>query len=546
MLVDRLWSWLFAAGLLLFTALCNAQAQPSVAALADAEARCQALARTDFTTVMDAPTRVSEARLVKSAAEVVSGMDGNPPEVIAAFAKALTNMQPFCRVRGYVAPQVGFELALPISNWNGKFLHLGCGGWCGVDTYYLPYCALSTNYACIGTDMGHRGEDGLWVRNNLQGQIDFSYRATHVVTLAGKAIVERYYATSPRRSYFSGCSTGGYQAMVEAQVFPWDFDGIIAGAPDMDESDLSIRGVWLKRNFIGSDGQPVLSDGDLRLLHEAALARCDMDDGVKDGIISDPVHCKFDPVALQCRSGQQTGCLTSAQVQAVRNIYGAPVNSKGQPISTRGVFPGSELIWAREFGYPWGEEFFNDTALLSPQRMERWKVSDFDFDRDYKRSGVGVLFADTNPDLRKFKAAGGKLISYQGGNDATEIPGAIVDYYETVERTMGGRAATQDFFRLFIIPGMDHCWGGDGAFAVDYLAYLDAWVEQGKPPDVMVGAHLERGFGSAGEWGGILTFPLDRSAPVAFARPIYPWPLYAKYKGKGDPTDPSSFESAKP
>ena len=155
-----------------------------------------------------------------------------------------------------------------------------------------------------------------------------------------------------------------------------------------------------------------------------------------------------------------------------------------------------------------------------------WKYTDFDFDRDYARSGVGVIFADTNPDLRKFKAAGGKLISYQGGNDALQIPGAIFDYYETVERTMGGRARTQDFFRLFAIPGMNHCTGGDGVFAFDYLGYLEAWVERGQAPDVMIGTHLPGP---------------SQAPPKTFTRPVYPCPLHARYKGTGDPNDAANF-----
>ena len=175
----------------------------------------------------------------------------------------------------------GFILLLPVSQWNGKLLHVGCGGWCGSTEYVPRSCAAHPAYACVGTDMGHTGAGGLWSVNNLQGQTDFEYRATHVVTLAAKAILKSFYATAPKQSYFMGCSTGGYQAMIEAQRFPWDFSGIIAGAPDEDESDLAVRGIWAKRKFLGDDGKPILSDADIQLLHHAVLAACDMDDGVK-------------------------------------------------------------------------------------------------------------------------------------------------------------------------------------------------------------------------------------------------------------------------
>jgi hypothetical protein len=222
----------------------------------------------------------------------------------------------------------------------------------------------------------------------------------------------------------------------------------------------------------------------------------------------------------------------------VRNIYSRPVNSKGQPITAPGtVFPGSELDWTEAFSETWGDEFFKDTAILSAPGKE-WKYTDFDFDHDYQRSGMSLLYADTNPDLRKFKDAGGKLLSYQGGTDTVEIPGAVFAYYETVEKVMGGRQATQDFYRLFTIPGMNHCTGGEGPFAIDYLSYLEAWVEHGKAPDMMIGAHVS---GLKGYEGASLKMPLDPSTPVTFRRPVYPYPLHAKYKGTGDPNDAANY-----
>ena len=498
---------------------------------------CESLQRVDFSAIPDAPTRISSSKVVDNLRELLGDL-GMPsqPQLVDLAIKHIGSVRPYCRIMGSVSRTVGFQLLLPAIDWNGKFLHVGCGGWCGTTGYVGIACAKYPGYACVGTDMGHTGEGGTWFRNNLQAQIDFSYRATHVTTLAGKAIAERFYATRPKRSYFMGCSTGGYQGMVEAQRFPWDFDGIVAGAPDMDESDLAVRSLWIKKSFFGGDGKPVLSPRKIQLLHAAALARCDTDDGVKDGIISDPMHCKFDPGELLCR-GEASGdqCLSPSQVQAVRNIYGAPVNSKGVVLSTRGVFPGSENYWFLSFRQIWGDEYFGDTALLSS--------SDFDFDRDYARSGVGVLFDDTNPDLRRFKATGGKLIVYQGGNDTEETPPSVFDYYETVEKTMGGRAATQDFFRLFTIPGMAHCVGGDGAFSVDYLRYLEAWVEQGQAPEVMIGYHVD---GLQRYEDNVLKPPPDPRVHVTFTRPHYPYPQHAKYNGKGDPTRAESFGPAQP
>jgi feruloyl esterase len=218
------------------------------------------------------------------------------------------------------------------------------------------------------------------------------------------------------------------------------------------------------------------------------------------------------------------------------------VNAKGVVLSTRGVFPGSEESWMLNFLDTWGDDYFTDTGLLSsPGRV--WRSTDFDLDRDYARTGVGVLFDDTNPDLRKLKAAGGKLIVYQGGNDTSETPPSVFDYYETVEKTLGGRAATQQFFRLFTIPGMEHCIGGDGAFSVDYLGYLEAWVEQGRAPDAMIGYHVD---GLRRFENNVLKPPPDPKTHVTFTRPHYPYPQHAKYKGTGNPTQAQSFEPAEP
>jgi len=505
------------------------------------DTQCSTLASHDFSGIVDASAQINESRLVRNVDDLLAGLGRNvPAEFMEQAERSVGSIQPYCRVSGYVTPNVGFELLLPVNHWNGKFLHVGCLGWCGTTGWVGYFCAMHPDYACMGTDMGHNGAGGLWFRNNPQAQIDFSYRATHVTTLAGKAITEYYYGSGPRRSYFMGCSTGGYQGMVEAQRFPWDFDGIVAGAPDMDESDLAVRGVWIKQNFMGRDGEPVLGPEDIQLVHQAALGSCDLDDGVKDGIISDPVHCKFDPRRLICKAGESTHCLSAAQAQAVVNIYGSPVTSKDERLSSRGVWPGSEGNWSDTFTDTWGDEYFEATALLtSPGK--KWGYADFDFDHDYARSGAGVLFVDTNPDLRKFKAAGGKLISYQGGNDTLEIPGAVVDYYATAEKTMGGRVATQDFFRLFIIPGMNHCTDGDGVFVFDYLSYLEAWVERGRPPDTMIGMHV-KDLSKYGGWG--LKVPLDPDIPVAFSRPVYPYPLYPKYRGRGNPARAENFGPA--
>jgi Tannase and feruloyl esterase len=532
--------WLMIMGILVTARA--AHAEPRGAPIQSTDtlvARCEALSSVDFTAVQDAPTQIMETKAV-----LASGKD-----------------PAYCRVQGYVAPQVGFELRLPLSGWNGMFLEVGDGGWGGAMFLFLCDGPLRKGYACIASDMGHKAtpSQAMWALNNLQAQIDFGYRAAHVTALIGKAIVAAFYSKAAAKSMMLGCSTGGYQSMVEAQRFPWDFDGIVAVAPDIeDEADLAMRKLWQLRNFADEEGHPFLDRQALELLHTAALAKCDITDGVKDGIVGDPVGCRFDPWDLVCKRTQTTGCLTPRQAQAAKNIYEGATTSTGVRISTRGVFPGSELEWSTA-GNAFVTELFK-YAMFPPTTKTDWKLTDFDFDQDYKRLGLGVAYTDSNPDLRKFKAAGGKLIVAQGGNDTREIPGAIFDYYETVERTMGGRGPTQEFFRLFLVPAMNHCTAGDGPFAIDYLSYLESWVEQGRAPDKIIGAHVDSAYLLAQSesndrasdpdriWGAAfkLVFPLDPSVPVTFTRPVYPYPLISKYKGAGNPNDAANFRPANP
>jgi feruloyl esterase len=419
----------------------------------------------------------------------------------------------------------------------------GNGGWAGVLSGGACDGNLKRGYACVTTDTGHRGrgDDGLWAQDNLAAQVDFGYRAIHVATLAAKSIVNRYYSKDAQRAYFMSCSTGGYQGMVEAQRFPWDFDGIIAGAPDMDEADLTMREVWAQRSQLDANGKAILDAGALAILHQAALDECDMDDGVKDGLIGNPVGCSFDPSKILCKAGETQRCLTAAQVEAAKRIYAGPPHTQERAV--RGALPGSEKTWDFGTGTKYADSLFQYMIYgVSPG----WTSATYDFERDYKRLGIAAIYTDTNPDLRRFKAAGGKLLVFQGGTDTVEMPTAIVDYYQTVEKVMGGLKPTQDFFRLFIIPGMNHCGGGDGATSIDYLTYLESWVEQNHAPDKMIGAHVSDSYlNSLPEASRYVSLPLDPKIPVSFTRPMYPFPQFARYVS-GDPKDAASFRPAQP
>jgi feruloyl esterase len=482
--------------------------------------RCRTLADADFSRTRDAPFTVLTA-------EVVS--DDGP--------------RPYCKVLGYAIPEISFEMRLPLDGWNQGFVLLGSGGWASHKFTFLCKQPLASGYACIAGDAGHQLNGGLWMQSDARTKIDWGYRATHAVTLAGKALAQAFYGTAPKTSLMMGCSTGGYQALVEAQRFPWDFNGIVAIAPDIDEGDLSMRTAWAAHHLVSADGKPIFTTADLAILHAAALTACDRSDGLRDGIIGDPIACRFDPAVTLCKPGRTTGCLSSAQVAAAAAIYGGPKTSKGGPISTAGPFPGSEMGWPDILeDVKFADNYFRFALTDSP--LDGFPAAKFDYDADYKRLGLGGTFVDSNPDLRKFAQAGGKLIIVQGGNDVTEQAHASIDYYQMVERVMGGTEATQTFARLFVVPGMTHCSGGDGAFAIDYLAAIGSWID-GKPTVALIGAHVPAWQDKNVAIREGLTAP-PPGVTATFTRPVFAYPLHARYSGQGDVSNAANFVAKGP
>ena len=449
----------------------NAQAQ-------DAASRCKQLAPGGDRLIASRLTGIPDAPTVIESAVVEPAADGLP-EV--------------CHVLGYVAPNVGFELRMPTSEWNGKFMMQGCGGYCGSLHTDRADVALARRYAVATTDMGHRIKSWLFAYNNLQGEIDFAFRSTHVVAMVSKVLIDTYYAKAPAHNYFMGCSTGGRQGMIEAQRFPKDFEGIIAGAPPLNETgDGTLSLLWSARANIGADGRPILDASRLPAIHDAVLAACH----AKDGVLSDPMSCKWDPSSMVCgktKSGQ--ACLSETEAGVVKKIYEGAVNSSGEHLFY-GMPRGSEYNWTPDFIAAKGEvawdlspnggpisSFINNMAFFYDEKPG-YDVMKFDYDRDPERMALTeAIYNAENPDLRKFKAAGGKLILYHGWDD-NEVPAlGSVDYYETATRTMGGAKPTADFFRLFMLPGSGHCFGGPGGGEADWITSLEDWVEKGRAPD---------------------------------------------------------------
>jgi pimeloyl-ACP methyl ester carboxylesterase len=447
-------------------------------------------------------------------------LEGAPTHIVSAsYTPAQGDVGAYCDVQGYVNPTVNFGLYLPMSNWNGRYLVRGCGGSCGTVAVALACTRhVRDGYACLHTDMGHRStlSDNNWVDNNLQGLIDFGYRSTHVTTVAGRAILRAFYSGEEKYSYFFACSTGGRQGMVEAQRFPQDFDGIVAIAPasmgpfgPRPDPSLTNPAVFNK----DGNGRSILPNRKALLVHRAVVAQCDMNDGVKDGLIGDPRQCPFDPAQLQCKSGNGANCLSAAQVDVVRKI------NKGA-----GAQYGSEFNW------------INHYLQAAPLQGE--------VAVDEKRQGRGdPIIVDTfnspsNPDLRPFRNRGGKLIMVHGWDDQSVPPLPSVDYYETMTRTMGGAQPTRAFARLFMVPGMDHCSGGAGAYAINYMGALTDWVEGGQAPEKLIGFHpkpdTELDFFS-------VDLPRLKPEDFEFSRPHFAYPATARYRGKGDPSQAENF-----
>lgn len=444
---------------------------------------------------------------------------GAPGAINAPAARPLT-IPAACRVVGRVTPAVNFEVWMPAANWNGKFQAVGGGGFAGVISYGAMATALNRGYATASTDTGHSTPGGSWALGRPELVTDFAYRAIHEMTVKSKLIVEAFYGNGPRKSYFVGCSTGGRQGLMEAQRFPADYDGIIAGAPANYWTHLMAGTLWV--STAGRREGTSLPPAALALLNQEALKKCDPDDGVTDGLIGNPQACRFDPAVAQCSGGSSDGCLTLAQVQAATRIYSPSVNPRTKAEIFPGMPPGGELTWTalvgeRPFAIP--GEFFKYFVYDNAD----WDWTSIDFDKDVAAADAkwGAVMNAVDPDLSAFKARGGKLIMYHGWNDQLIQPGNTINYFTSVSKKMGAKE-TDDFARLFMAPGMAHCAGGPGPNTFDAVTALEQWVEQGTKPAQLVASHATNG-------------KVDRT------RPLCPYPQVATYRGSGSIDEAANF-----
>jgi hypothetical protein len=473
--------------------------------------------------------KVTAATLVPAGQFRLAPTAGGPPPGVVAGGFA--SLPAFCRIEATLTPtpdsDIKVEVWMPASGWNGKFVGIGNGVWAGSISYFQLGEPLSRGYAVAATDTGHVG-NGLtadWAVGHPEKLTDFGYRAVHGMTVAAKAAVKDFYGSGPKMSLWNSCSTGGRQGLMEAFRFPDDYDAISAMAPANPMTDLMTQSLWTGYQAVRAPGAG-LSAAKLAVAHKAYVAECDDKDGLKDGVVSDPQACRFDPAVVQCRAGDAADCLTSEQVQTLRAIYAGPLDPKtGRPVLP-GFPPGSELQLAALTSAP--EPFPVATSymrLLVFGSQKGWDFRSFDYAADTARArayGAGTLDVPATG-LGPFFARGGKLLLSHGWTDGLIPANNTVAFYGTLSKSLPAKAA-QNQLRLFMVPGMNHCSGGEGPSAIDTLAAIDAWAAGGPAPERLIAARLPGPPGAPG----------PKQPPMT--RPLCAYPATDRYKGAG-PTD---------
>ena len=491
---------------------------------------------------------------ITTAQSVAAGAFAGPPALYsgADISWLYKTLPEFCRVVAKATPtadsEIELEVWLPTSGWNGKLQGVGNGGFAGaIDDMQLGM-ALKGGYAATGTDAGHVGTDARWALGHPEKVADFGYRGIHEMTRVAKAVIQGYYSKAAQYSYFAGCSDGGREALMEAQRYPEDYDGILAGAPANYWTRLQTMAA-VDTQSLTADPASFIPPAKVPTIAAAVNAACDAADGVQDGVLNDPRQCHFDPATIACKAGEDSDkCLTGAQVAALKKIYAGLVNAQGHTLFP-GYLPGAE-------GGPsgWGQWItgpapaksiiaFISSAYFSNMVYEK---SDWDYKTLALEPGLQLAEEKTgnalnaiDPNLKAFKARGGKLILYHGWNDPAIPALSTVNYYESVRAKMGADEM-DSFVRLYMVPGMQHCVGGPGAAWLGAGFYgpndpqrsveaaLKQWVEKGAAPGTIIASKIEGN---------------DYAHPK-MTRPLCVYPQTARYKGTGDTNDAGNFECA--
>jgi len=480
-----------------------------------------------------------------STAQSVPAGSFTPP----GAGRAIEGFPAFCRVAGSIKPSadsdIQFEVWLPATGWNGRFQGVGNGGFAGSINYPGLVTAVKNGYAVASTDTGHHGSavDGAWAMGHHEKLVDFGYRAIHETTVVGKSLAKALYGGDPKRSYFNGCSNGGRQALIEAQRYPTDYDGIVAGAPANNWTHLLSNAAYNLQ--VTMDPEGYIPPSKIPAIEAAELAACDANDGVKDGVIDSPDRCSFKPATMLCKEGDSDTCLTAPQVKAMETLLGGLQTAHGKlfPGYVPGGMPGPGGWQTWIFGatrgsslmLAFGNGFFKQMLFQDPN----WDFHTFQADRDIKVADdkAAAIFNATDPDLGKFRGRGGKLIIYHGWSDPGISPLSTVEYFKSVQAKMGASQA-DSFVRVFLAPGMQHCGGGPGPNAFgqggvdekdpqhNISRALEHWVEDGVAPAQIVATKFK---------GDSPTNAVERT------RPLCPYPQVATYKGSGSTDDAANF-----
>jgi feruloyl esterase len=475
-----------------------------------------------------------------TAAQAITGGSFTVPGATSPFS----NLPPFCRVTGEIAPtsdsHILFELWLPLENWDGRFTGVGNGGWAGQINYRDMVSELKRGDATVSTNTGHPDQPGLdmakFAFDHPERLADFAYRSVHETTEKGKALAATFYGKAPAHAYWMGCSSGGYEGLMEAQRFPADYDGIVAGAPANNFTRL-MAGDFELTLALDKDTAAMFPRPKLTLMHDAILAACDALDGVVDGVLEDPRRCGFDPASLRCTPAQDaTKCLTDSEVDQARRVYAGLRHPTTGAVIYPGLSLGSEPAWIAVLNaaapFPIAISYYKWLAYADS--TWNWKTFDFAHPADFQvfvssEARFAALMNATSPDLGAFARRGGKLVQYHGWGDQLISPQNSINYYESVlaYRQAGRDRATtlrdvQGFHRLFMAPGMFHCSGGPGPNVFNMQTVVEKWVEQGVAPDSIIARRVP-------------------TAAVQRSRPLCPYPKVAAYKGNGDSNDASNF-----
>ena len=505
---------------------------------------CAALMRLNLTDAQGGPAIVISAHIV-DVPDGIHRTDSYPSGFSDGVSHRSSEIRQYCDLTGYVAPQNKFELKLPLPrDWNGNFFFYACGGFCGAVLSDTCDLGLMRGYASATGNGGHesaRGFDGIWAANAPELQEDFGWRSNHVVTLITKAITTRYYNKPIQHAYIVGNSKGGQAVLMEAQRFPEDFDGYMPSAPVYDYTGRNIMAAaWFWQAIYDGDGGTVLDAEAANVVHQSVLGVCGAQAGVFEGVVADPPSCKWQPEMVACGELSGSNCLNTRQVAAIKKLMSPAKNSRGEIVYAYPYIPGTETQWEgwNYYGAPRQGIPPRLANAELPSTFERYFVDEkvrnivdpleFDFDREpatFARSRQ--IYDALSFDLRPAKRRGGKILLWHGWADGAIMATSSIGYYEGVVNLMGGRKTTEDFFRLFLVPGVHHGGGGPGFTEFDSFTALEDWVEKGIAPDRLIASRMSNG-------------AVERS------RPVYAYPLQARYRGEGDPRHLESFEAFDP